>query len=63
LLTPRLHSRWFAWWYFTIALGFVLLAVNRALVGEKAWLIALRLVIAGGFAALGYAALRSSAQK
>jgi hypothetical protein len=63
LLTPHSRSRWFAWWYFTIALGFVLLAVNRALAGEKAWLIVLRFVIAAGFAALGYAELRSSKQK
>ncbi|MBZ5594911.1 MAG: hypothetical protein LAP39_21925 [Acidobacteriia bacterium] len=56
---PKLRSRWFAWWYFTIALGFVLLAINRALVGEKVWLIALRFVIAAGFAALGYVELRS----
>jgi len=56
---PKLRSRWFALWYFSIALGFVLLAVNRALVGERAWLIALRFVIAAGFAALGYLELRS----
>jgi len=61
--TPKIRSRWFALWYFSIALGFVLLAINRALVGEKAWLVALRFVIAAGFAALGYAELRSSAQK
>jgi hypothetical protein len=41
----------------------VLLAINRALVGEKAWLIVLRLVIAAGFSALGYAELKSSARK
>jgi len=46
--------RLYAWWYFTIALGFLLLAINRMLVGEKTWLIVLRLVIAAGFAALGY---------
>jgi len=57
------RSRWFAWWYFAIALGFLLLAINKALTGEKAWLIALRSVIALGFAALGYAELRSSARK
>ena len=56
---PKLRSRWFALWYFSIALGFMLLAVNRALVGERAWLIALRFVIAAGFAALGYLELRS----
>jgi len=52
-------SRFYAWWYFTIALGFLLLAINRAIVGEKIWLIILRIVIAVGFAMLGYAELRS----
>jgi predicted outer membrane lipoprotein len=41
-----------AWWYFAIALGFALLAINRAIVGEKAWLIGVRVVIALGFGAL-----------
>jgi hypothetical protein len=59
----KLRARWFAWWYFSIALGFVLLGVNRALAGEKAWLIALRFVIAAGFAALGYAELRSGGRR
>jgi hypothetical protein len=41
-----------AWWYVSIGLGFILLAVYRILVGEAAWLIALRFVIAAGFFAL-----------
>ena len=48
----RLNSRWMAWWYTTIALGFALLAINRAIVGEKLWLIGVRVVIALGFAVL-----------
>ena len=48
----RLNSRWMAWWYFSIALGFALLAINRAIVGEKPWLIGVRVVIALGFGAL-----------
>jgi hypothetical protein len=44
--------RWTAWWYAAIALGFVLLAINRAIVGEKLWLIVIRVVIATGFAIL-----------
>ena len=63
MLSPKLRSRWFAWWYFSIALGFVLLAVSRALAGEKAWLIGLRFVIAAGFAALGYAELRPNTRR
>jgi hypothetical protein len=44
--------RWTAWWYFAIALGFFLLAINRAILGERPWLIGVRLLIAFGFAAL-----------
>lgn len=58
LPTPR-RSHLYAWWYLTIALGFVLLAINRSLVGERTWLVVLRLVIAAGFAALGYVELRA----
>jgi hypothetical protein len=54
------NTRWFAWWYFTIAAGFLLLAIRRIMLGEKAWLIGLRLVIAAGFALLGYWQYRSS---
>jgi len=45
-------SRLAAWWYGAIALGFLLLAVNRAILGEKTWLIGVRLAIALGFAVL-----------
>ena len=62
LLMPSSRSRIYAWWYLTIALGFLLLAINRALTGEKAWLVVLRFVIAAGFAALGYAEFRSRSQ-
>ena len=44
--------RWTAWWYFAIALGFLLLAVNRAILGERPALVGVRLVIALGFGAL-----------
>jgi hypothetical protein len=48
----RLSSRWMAWWYFAIALGFALLAINRAITGGKLWLIGIRIIIALGFGAL-----------
>jgi hypothetical protein len=48
----RSSFRWFAWWYCSIALGFVLLAIYRGLAGEARWLIGIRIVIAAGFAAL-----------
>jgi hypothetical protein len=55
----RLSSRWMAWWYSTIALGFVLLAINRAIVGEKLWLIGVRVVIALGFGTLAFMEFRT----
>jgi hypothetical protein len=55
----RLNSRWMAWWYFAIALGFVLLAINRAMMGEKLWLIGVRVVIALGFAILAVGEMRT----
>jgi hypothetical protein len=58
-MDKRLRTKLFAWWYFAIAAGFVLLAINRWLVGERMWLIVLRLAIAAGFLLLGYATLRS----
>ena len=58
---PRLRTRLFAWWYFAIAAGFTLLAVNRWLLGERMWLILLRLGIAVGFLILGWLTLRSKA--
>jgi hypothetical protein len=47
--------RLFALWYASIALGFVLLAVRSIMIGGRAWLIALRFVIAAGFALLAWA--------
>ena len=58
-LGKGLRNRLFAWWYFAIAAGFVLLGINRMLVGERMWLIILRFGIALGFFLLGYATLRS----
>jgi hypothetical protein len=52
--------RWFGWWYVSIGCGFVLLAVNRWLIGEGGFLIGLRVVIAAGFFLLGWLELRRS---
>ncbi len=54
-----LRTRLFAWWYFAIAAGFVLLAVNRWMLGERMWLIILRFAIAIGFLALGWGTWKS----
>jgi len=46
--------QWFGWWYAAIAAGFALLAINRAMVGEKLWLVCVRVVISLGFGLLAY---------
>jgi hypothetical protein len=48
----RGRFRWSAWWYTAISVGFLLLAASRAIQGDKLWLVALRVVIAAGFAVL-----------
>jgi hypothetical protein len=58
-VNKNLRTRLFAWWYFAIAAGFVLLAINRWMLGERMTLIVLRLVIAGGFLILGVLTWRS----
>jgi len=60
---PRLTPRFFAWRYFTIALGYTLLAINQGFISRSAWGVILRLVIAAGFAALGCMELRSRVRK
>ena len=57
------HHPWIAWWYSTIAIGFVLLAINRAILGEKPWLIGLRLLIALGFGALAALEFRTKGRR
>lgn len=44
--------RWIAWWYVAISAAFLLLAISRAITGEKPWLIGVRLIISAGFAIL-----------
>lgn len=48
-----LRSRMFAWWYFTIAGGFLLLAINRWLLGQRAGLVVAQLDAAGAFTLFG----------
>ena len=54
-----IRSKLFGWWYVTIGAGFLLLSINRILVGGSAWLIALRLLISAGFFLLGYLELHA----
>jgi len=55
----RLRTRLFAWWYFAIAAGFALLAINRWMLGERMFLVVLRFGIAVGFLILGVLTWRS----
>jgi len=55
-----LQARIFAWWYFSIAAGFLLLAVNRLLLGERWPLVWLRFTVSAGFFLLGWLTLRQN---
>jgi hypothetical protein len=48
-----LRTRIFAWWYFSIAAGFFLLAMNRLLLGQRAGLVLAQLAAAGAFVLFG----------
>ena len=48
-----LRTRMFAWWYFTIAGGFFLLAMNRWLLGQRAGLVLAQLAAAAAFVLFG----------
>jgi hypothetical protein len=48
-----LRTRMFAWWYFTIAGGFLLLAINRWLLGQRAGLVLAQFVAAAAFVLFG----------
>jgi hypothetical protein len=49
-----LRTRMFAWWYFTIAGGFLLLALNRWLLGQRAGLVLAQLAAAAAFVLFGW---------
>jgi hypothetical protein len=53
------RARMFAWWYVCIGGGFILLAIRSALRPDLTWSVALRVLIAFGFVALGIGSLRS----
>ncbi len=48
-----LRTRMFAWWYFAIAGGFLLLAINRWLLGQRAGLVLAQFVTAAAFVLFG----------
>lgn len=53
------QSRHWGWWYLSIGLGFLLLALVYLLEEAKWTAVALRLAIAAGFAILAWMQLRS----
>ena len=55
----ELRNQLLAWWYFAIAAGFLLLGVNRLILGSVWWQIALRWAISIGFLLLGFGMLNS----
>ena len=56
-------SRWFAWWYFSIAIGFFLLAVYFWLRGGSLLPGVLRIIIAIAFTVLGWLQLQMTKKK
>jgi hypothetical protein len=48
-----LRTRMFAWWYFSIAGGFLLLGINRLLLGQRAGLVLAQLAAAAAFLLFG----------
>jgi hypothetical protein len=48
-----LRTRMFAWWYFSIAAGFLLLGINRWLLGQRAGLVIAQLAAAVAFLLFG----------
>ncbi|HTA43855.1 MAG TPA: hypothetical protein VK789_15475 [Bryobacteraceae bacterium] len=57
-LVRGLHSRGFGWWYLSIGIGFVLLAIVHMLQGARFADVALRFAVAAGFGLLGWMQLR-----
>ncbi len=54
-----LRTRMFAWWYFMIAGGFLLLGINRWLLGQRAGLVIAQLVASAAFLLFGLMSWKS----
>jgi hypothetical protein len=52
------QSKYWGWWYVTIGLGFLLLAIVNTMRGARLAGIVIRIVIAIGFALLGWMQFR-----
>jgi hypothetical protein len=53
----------YAWWYLSISLGFLALAARTAVVGGSDMGIAVRLIVALGFACLSYLTFRQHSRE
>jgi hypothetical protein len=60
---PDRRSKWLTWWYFSIAAGFFLLAIQRIIIGDVPWRIAARFLLAFGFLVLGYHQSKQTARR
>jgi len=56
-------AAWLAWWYTAIGVGFLLLAARLLLLGARAWMVALRLLVAAGFFLLAYVQFRATRRR
>jgi hypothetical protein len=52
------ESKHWGWWYLSIGLGFLLLAIVHQLRGAGLWAVVLRVVVAAGFVLLGWMQFR-----
>jgi hypothetical protein len=52
------ESKYWGWWYLSIGLGFLLLAIVHELLGASLWAVALRVLVAVGFVLLGWMQFR-----
>jgi hypothetical protein len=57
-LVRRFQSRHWGWWYLSIGLGFLLLAIVHELQGARLGIVALHIAIAIGFVLLGWMQFR-----
>jgi hypothetical protein len=55
----RLQSKYWGWWYVSIGIGFLLLAIVNEMRGAPLWGVVVRIVIAIGFELLGWMQFRA----
>jgi hypothetical protein len=58
-----LRTKLFGWWYYSISFGFLLLGINRWMLGEHWPMVLLRFAISAGFLWLGWFTRRQSKRR